>query len=230
MEHRYDKHERVQLLMGTYGKDGMAKKRETIPNQGDKSRYSCERYQFFLDSPFEISNICCNVMKKAPFHKYEKKTGRKPITALMAQESKLREEKWVKEGCNAFDAKHPMSSPMMFWTEQDVLFFIKSQNIKIASIYGDIIKKKDFDGQMDFDDFGIDMGFSMLKTTGVSRTGCMFCLYGIQREKSPNRLERMKETHPKIYEYLMKPESEGGMGYKDKIDWINQHGHMNIKY
>lgn len=40
----------------------------------------------------------------------------------------------------------------------------------------------------------------------------------------------MKETHPKQYAYIMKPVEEGGLGYKDVIDWINQHGNMDIKY
>lgn len=48
-----------------------------------------------------------------------------------------------------------------------------------------------------------------------------------------------KEVSGKIYEarnkpdgyaYIMKPVGEGGLGYKDVIDWINQHGNMNIKY
>ena len=58
----------------------------------------------------------------------------------------------------------------------------------------------------------------------------MFCLFGIQSETCPNRLQKMKETHPNQYDYLMKPESEGGFGYKEKIDWINEHGNMKIKY
>lgn len=63
-----------------------------------------------------------------------------------------------------------------------------------------------------------------------SRTGCMFCGYGCHLEKSPTRFEQMKETHPKQYAYIMKPVEEGGLGYKDVIDWINQHGNMDIKY
>lgn len=29
-----------------------------------------------LDAPFKISDKCCEVMKKAPFETYEKKTGK----------------------------------------------------------------------------------------------------------------------------------------------------------
>ena len=40
----------------------------------------------------------------------------------------------------------------------------------------------------------------------------------------------MKQTHPKQYEYIMKPIEEGGLNYKQIIDWINANGNMNIKY
>ena len=80
-------------------------------------------------------------------------------------------------------------------------------------------------------EFGIfDLGRPLLKTTGCDRTGCMFCGYGCHLEKSPNRFERMKETHPKQYDYIMRPTEQGGLNYKEVIDWINEHGNMNIKY
>ena len=40
----------------------------------------------------------------------------------------------------------------------------------------------------------------------------------------------MKETHPKQYNYIMKPWDEGGLGFKDVIDWMNENGDLNIKY
>jgi hypothetical protein len=30
----------------------------------------------------------------------------------------------------------------------------------------------------------------------------------------------MKETHPKQYEYMLKPISEGGLGMKEVLDYI----------
>lgn len=193
--------------------------------------FSCERYQFFLDAPFEIGQQCCNVMKKEPTRRYGKETGRVPITAMMASESRLRTQKWLKQGCNAFDAKKPMSMPMAFWTEQDVLLYIYQNKTPIASVYGEVVKENEVDGQLDMADLGLfDIGIPILKTTGCQRTGCVFCLFGIHREKSPNRLERLKETHTHLYEYIMKPESEGGLGYKWKIDWVNEHGDLDIKY
>lgn len=199
--------------------------------------FNCERYKFLLDAPFWISNNCCNVMKKNPMHTYNKKTGCVGITAQMASESMLRTQQWLKSGCNAFDAKNPISNPMSFWTEQDVLLYIKLYNLPICSVYGDIVIDTD-KGNIDFDPtkysyetMGLfDLDRPLLKTTGCHRTGCMFCGYGCHLEKSPNRFELMKKTHPKQYEYIMKPVDQGGLGYKDVIDWINENGNMNIKY
>ena len=206
-------------------------KKEITPN---KSLYNLEKYKFFLNAPFEISNKCCNVMKKAPAHRYNKETGRKPILATMAEESRLRTQKWLQNGCNGFEMKTPVSTPLSFWREQDILRYIRENNIKIASVYGEIVpdysKSDEIDGQMDISELGLINDNRCYKTTGCKRTGCMFCLFGITQDKSPNRLERMKITHPKQYDYIMRPKEQGGLGYKEVIDWINANSDLNIKY
>ena len=80
-------------------------------------------------------------MKKSPTHTYSRKTGRKPMTAQMASESRLRTQQWLKNGCNGFDMKNPISNPMSFWTEQDVLLYIRENNLPICSVYGDIVEE-----------------------------------------------------------------------------------------
>lgn len=155
-----------------------------------------------------------------------------PITAQMADESTLRTQKWLQNGCNAFDVTHPISNPMSFWTEQDVLEYIKEHNLPICSVYGEIVPdmQEECDGQISFFDMGLLPECRKMRTTGADRTGCMFCLFGIHMEKSPNRLERMKITHPKVYEWMMKPTDQGGLGYKEILDYINSQGGFNIKY
>lgn len=213
---------RYQQIVGTYpGKDGKP------------SAYNFTKYKFFLDAPFEISASCCKVMKKSPVHSFGKKTGRKPITAQMASESRLRTSQWLKNGCNGFEMKSPISNPMSFWTEQDVLLYIKENNLPICSVYGEIVEVegksipvKDADMKELF-----DLDRPLLKTTGCERTGCMFCGYGCHLEKyGEGRFLKMKETHPKQYDYIMRPTSEGGLNYKEVIDWINEHGGFNIEY
>lgn len=151
-----------------------------------------EKWKFMLDAPFKISEQCCDVMKKRPVKKYEKETGRKPYIGTMACESNMRKQQYLKDGCNSFDAKRASSKPMSFWTEQDVLEYLKTRNLEYAKVYGDIVERERESGS------GCE-----LYTTGVNRTGCMFCMFGVQLEKKPNRFQKMKETHPKQYDYCM---------------------------
>ena len=247
---------RYQQVVGTYkNKDGSV------------SKYCMPRYKFFLEAPFNLSASCCRIMKKSPVHSYGRKTHKKPMTAQMASESRLRTAQWLKNGCNGFEMTSPISNPMSFWTEQDVLLYIELNKDKmcrdrinchekvmwygsrivsretgatiesieyyrpICSVYGDIVTEpSDCDYEFTERSEIFDKDRPLLKTTGCSRTGCMFCGYGCHLEKSPTRFEQMKETHPKQYAYIMKPVEEGGLGYKDVIDWINQHGNMDIKY
>ena len=211
-----------QRVMGTY-----------LRKDGSPSAYNTSKYKFFLEAPFEISAKCCNAMKKSPVHSFSRKTGRKPMTAQMASESRLRASQWLKNGCNGFEMKSPISNPMSFWTEQDVLLYIKENNLPLCSVYGDIVEVggkeinvKDADTKELFD---IDKPF--LKTTGCNRTGCMFCGYCCHLEKpGEGRFLRMKETHPKQYDYIMRSTDNGGLNYKEIIDWINKHGNFHIEY
>jgi 3'-phosphoadenosine 5'-phosphosulfate sulfotransferase (PAPS reductase)/FAD synthetase len=198
------------------------------------SMYDRSKYLFMLNAPFEVSNQCCKVMKKQPMHQYNKDTGRVPITAQMASESKLRTSQWLQNGCNGFDLKIPTSNPMAFWTEQDVLLYIKENNLPICSVYGDIVVDYSAMGQcenqMSFADYGIfDNERPLLKTTGCQRTGCVLCGFGCHLEKEPNRFQMLKETHPKFHNllYVLK---NNGVTYAEAIDWVNKHGNMNIKY
>ena len=141
-------------------------------NKKYNGHYSMQRYAFLLndDAP-KLSHMCCKIMKKDPIRKYEKQTGRLPITGEMACESRLRKTQWLKNGCNAFNAKRKVSKPLSFWTEQDVLLYIYQKHIPIASVYGDVVKENEVVGQLDFDDIGLfDLGRPTLKTTGCTRT------------------------------------------------------------
>lgn len=92
--------------------------------EGNPSSYNIPQWKFLLDAPFNISHKCCDVMKKNPSKRYEKSDKRTAIIATMADESRLRQEKWLRNGCNAWNLKRPQSNPMSFWTEQDVLTYI----------------------------------------------------------------------------------------------------------
>ena len=206
---------------------GIAKKPD-----GSKSNFNCEKYKFMLKAPFEISDYCCNIMKKQPCQIFEKKTGRKPILAQMACESRKRTTGWLKTGCNAFEAKHQQSNPMAFWTEQDVLLFIKEYSIRICTVYGDIVEAAGKSGEYSNEDKDLlNKDLPLLKTTGCKRTGCIFCGFGCHMEKKgEGRFLRLKETHPKLYDYIMRATDKGGLGYQEVIDWLNEHGGLHIEY
>ena len=175
---------------------------------GKKSIYNYEKWSFLYDAPFDISDRCCHINKKAPSHQYEMRTGRKKMVATMAEESRLREASWIKYGCNAFDMKTPRSAPMSFWTEQDVLHYIKEFDVPYCSVYGDIVAEPDdddIDGQISLQEWlGVYKKDDILCTTGLKRTGCIFCMFGCHLEKEPNRFQKLKETHPKHYDYCIK--------------------------
>lgn len=166
--------------------------------------YSVVKWNDLKNSNIPISRRCCDVMKKLPAKRFERKTGLKPVTAMMACESRLRRNQWLQKGCNSFDSKRPLSNPMSFWTEQDVLEYLLQNNIPYASVYGEIVRDKS----------------GKLKTTGEKRTGCVFCGFGCCNEKEPNRFQRLKQTHPKLWEYCMKPIDEGGLGMRSVLEFI----------
>ena len=173
------------------------------PHTGGASAYNKKKYKYLLNAPFKISNECCDAMKKRPSHIFNKKSGLFPILGTMTDESRFRLNVWLKNGCNAFEAQNPSSTPLAFWNEQDILRFIKKYELPIPSIYGEIIEKND-----------------KLFLTGINRTGCIFCMFGSHMEKEPNRFQRLKETHPKLWRYGMKPVEDGGLGLKTVLDFI----------
>lgn len=196
---------------------------ENIPNK-DRSKYNLEKYKPLLNIDFKISHQCCNIMKKKPLHEFSKQTGKMPITGQLAEESRLRYQQWIKNGCNGFDMKSPISNPMSFWTEQDVLNYIKTHNLPIASVYGDIILNDE----------------NKFVTTGCDRTGCVYCCFGANR-KDDERFLRLKQTHPKLYNYCLnggeysqdgwwQPNTDG-LGMRHIFEILNEiYGKNFIKY
>ena len=200
-------------------------------NPENKGRFGFYKWKFLIDADFSVSDECCNVMKKAPAQKYAKETGRKAILGTMACESSLRYSNWLKNGCNAFDTKTPTSQPLSFWTEQDILHYIKKYDVPYCSVYGDIVVDFGDDNQMNIIDYlGEYEPTDKLKTTGSKRTGCVFCMFGITQDGTPNRFQRDKETHPRQYEYCIgggemvegkwQPNKEG-LGLGHVLDYID---------
>ena len=200
---------------------------------GDKSIFNKEKYlPACRELPFLISSNCCGIMKKRPMAAYQRETGRKPFIGTLAEESMLRLQGWIKTGCNAFDSDHPISKPLSFWTEQDILEYIKSNGLEIAPVYGDIVAVDEQGNE--YDNTLLPCG--KLKCTGASRTGCMYCAYGAGNEHKrlgKSRFERLAETHPKVYDYVMRGGEWADNPYYDptapKIDPVDGWENWNPK-
>ena len=152
--------------------------------------------------------------ERKPSKDFEKQSGKKSIIGTMTEESALRQSSWLRLGCNGFDSKFPKSTPMAFWTEQDVLHYLQRYEIPYCSVYGEILNKSEFAGQLSIDEIPTDLMMSK-----CDRTGCMFCMFGINHDTEPNRFQRMKHTHPKQYDYCIR--EENGMGLGKVLDFIN---------
>ena len=165
-----------------------------IKSDGTYSHWAkiADKWQFLCNAPFDIGAGCCKHLKKNPAHKYEKKTGRAPMLGTMATEGKAREKFYFKFGCNAFDINQPRSTPLAFWTDDDIWEYIARRNLKPASVY----------------------------SMGYARTGCLYCMFGIHLDSSPNRFERLKQTHPKHYRYAMED-----LGLRQVLEYLRvSHG------
>ena len=116
----------------------------------------------------------------------------------------MRKDQYLKTVWNAFKDGHGKSTPMGFWTRQDVLRYLYDFNIPIAPPYGSIAKLDN--GQFEF--------------TGEHNTGCKLCLFGCHLEHEPNRIQRLATIEPNTYKFVMKSREEGGLGYCEVMDYL----------
>lgn len=139
-----------------------------------------EKWKYLLGEQFMISEKCCDILKKRPFAKYQKLTGEIPLIGVMAQESNLRTQQYIRRGgCNSFNESHIASYPLSIWTDADIWQYIYKFKIPICSIY---------------------------RTHECRRTGCMFCGFGAHMENGL-RFELLYKLHPQIYNTIMRYEN-----------------------
>jgi len=160
-----------------------------IKSDGSKSLHFklAKKWYKCIKAPFKISGKCCDIIKKSPIREYEKLAKRASYIGTMASDSMQRKYAYLKTGCNSFDNKI-QSIPLAFWLEEDIWNYIKQNNLAYSKIYD----------------------------TGVKRTGCMFCMFGVHLEKGENRFQRMKKSHPKLWDYCINKLECGKV-----LDYIN---------
>lgn len=146
-----------------------------------------EKWKYLIRAPFRISDRCCYWLKKRPFRQVDKTLG-VPFIGTRADEGQQREQTYYRYGCNAFEAKSPRSTPLAFWTGEDIWQYVREVGVPYSALY--------------------DMGYK--------RSGCMFCMFGAHLEGNPNRFQRMKSTHPKMWRYCMDK-----LGLREVLEYIH---------
>lgn len=182
-----------------------------ITNEGRyaKTWILAKKWRFLIDAPFKISNKCCYYMKETPVENWRKENGKASIVATLVEESQSRLNGYCKRGgCNSFDGQGE-STPFSFWTRQDILRYLYENNVEISKAYGEIAQDKD----------------GNFYTTKAERTGCPICMFGIERDKTPNRFQRMYyEDNRRWQQAIFK------WGYKEVLDFFIENGFTNYQY
>ena len=127
-------------------------------NQGKISN----KWQHLINAPFDVSEKCCYYLKKRPAYLFEKQNRLLPIIGTSVNESRLRKQKYLKTGCNAFETKRPASYPISIWTNDDKWEFIRREKIAYCEIYD----------------------------KGETQTGCMICGFGCHLDNRFDRLKK----------------------------------------
>lgn len=83
----------------------------------------------------------------------------------------------------------------------------------------------DIEGFEDYKQF--DAERLPLKTTKCDRTGCVLCGFGAC-VPDDIRYFMLKQTHPKLYGLLDVMENNG-VTMRQALEWMNEHGNLNIK-
>lgn len=136
-----------------------------------------DKWKFLISAEFETSNMCCQILKKNPSHKWAEENGRWPILGTMASESDLRKTEYLMRGsCNTFGEKPRdgiRSTPLAIWTDADIWAYIRERGLEVAEIYH----------------------------KGVDRTGCVGCGFGCQF--GGHRFDTLFRLYPKYYDMVM---------------------------
>ena len=155
-----------------------------------------------------LTHLCCVNIKEASLNAVN---GGSRMTGEQAAESKTREAIYLKTGCNARmpDGGY-ISKPFGAMTKDGILFAINYRGTPICNDYGEV-------------ELGPDGHY---RCTKAQRTGCALCGFGCQYDTE--RFVRLQETEPAKVRFAFKPVSEGGAGYKEAIEYMNEYCGTNV--
>jgi 3'-phosphoadenosine 5'-phosphosulfate sulfotransferase (PAPS reductase)/FAD synthetase len=153
-----------------------------------------------------FSEKCCNILKKEPISRLNYPNV---MLGEQAVESKNRESAWLKTGCNyKFPDGTIRSKPLGSVSLDAILYSIAYRDIPLCSDYGSIEQYTDRDKVC-------------YRCTKAQRTGCALCGFGIKYD--PERFARLLETEPAKVAFAFKPISQGGLGYKEVCEYMNEY-------
>lgn len=162
-----------------------------------------------INCEIDLTEQCCIQIKERPMEKIASKNY---MTGEQAAESANREANYLRTGCNIrLPNGDYKSKPFGAMTKDGILYSLQFRSVPICSDYGEIVK--DDDGHY--------------RCTKAQRTGCALCGFGCQYDV--DRFVRLQETEPQKVRFAFKPKSEGGAGYKEAIEYMNEHCGTKVK-
>ena len=157
-----------------------------------------------------FSEKCCYFLKKEPI-------GRLDYPNVMigeqAVESRNREYAWLKTGCNyKLPDNSIKSKPLGAVSLDAVLYSIKYRQTPLSPDYGEVQYCSEE---------------NCYKCSKAQRTGCALCGFGIKYD--PKRFVRLQETEPAKVAFAFKPFAQGGLGYKETCEYLNEYCGTSIE-
>lgn len=154
-----------------------------------------------------LTEQCCVKIKEAALNSLH---DPRIMTGEQAAESSNREAAYLKTGCNIrLPNGGYKSKPFGAMTLDGILYALLYRETPICPDYGEIV----CDG----------CHYTCTKTV---RTGCALCGFGCQYD--PERFIRLQETEPAKVQFAFKPRAQGGGGYKEALEYMNEYCRTKI--
>ena len=161
-------------------------------HNGKRTTFVCPKilkYQFEERGKYNYSNLCCQKLKKEPFHKWEKENHKSiALTGMRAEEGGTR----VRLGCIITDSKGRLKKfhPLIKVDEQWEDWYIKERNIRLCELY--------------------------YPPFNFKRTGCKGCPFSLDLANQLDVMGRLLPNERKQCEILWKPvyEEYRRIGYR----------------
>lgn len=156
-----------------------------------------------------FSEKCCTILKKEPMSRLNYPNV---MLGEQAVESRNREYAWFKTGCNyKLPDNSIKSKPLGAVSLDAVLYSLNYRQTPLSPDYGEVqyCSKE-----------------NCYKCSKAQRTGCTLCGFGIKYD--PMRFVRLQETEPAKVAFAFKPFNQGGLGYKETCEYLNEYCGTNI--